>query len=79
MIVLVGAAGTGSRARAALVRATYLGCPGHPVLIGRNHWLGVLAATTADEGALVVLPGPFADAGVAVAFAEDRADMPDRR
>ena len=26
----------------ALVRATYDGQPGHPVLIGRDHWAGVV-------------------------------------
>ncbi|HEX4224169.1 MAG TPA: nucleotidyltransferase family protein [Pseudonocardiaceae bacterium] len=36
---------------AALVRATYAGLPGHPVLIGRAHWTGVLDAATADVGA----------------------------
>ena len=29
--------------RGALVRATYDGRPGHPVLIGRDHWAGVVA------------------------------------
>ena len=44
-------AGTGSRVGSALVRATYHGRPGHPVLIGRDHWPGVLATAGADEGA----------------------------
>lgn len=35
----------------ALARATYDGRPGHPVLIGRNHWEGVLAAAHDDQGA----------------------------
>ncbi len=35
----------------ALARATYDGRPGHPVLIGRNHWLGVIAETDGDRGA----------------------------
>lgn len=35
----------------ALRRATYDGRPGHPVLIGRDHWAGVLAGTSGDEGA----------------------------
>jgi CTP:molybdopterin cytidylyltransferase MocA len=34
-----------------LVRATYGGRPGHPVLIGRDHWAGVRAAARGDEGA----------------------------
>jgi nicotine blue oxidoreductase len=35
----------------ALVRATYRGAPGHPVLIGRVHWPGVIASAHGDEGA----------------------------
>jgi CTP:molybdopterin cytidylyltransferase MocA len=35
----------------ALVRATYDGRPGHPVLIGRNHWPGVLSSAHDDQGA----------------------------
>ncbi|WP_121258450.1 nucleotidyltransferase family protein [Nocardioides ferulae] len=34
-----------------LRRAAYSGVPGHPVLLGREHWAGVLATTTGDEGA----------------------------
>ena len=37
--------------RLALVRAAYGGRPGHPVLLGREHWPGVLAAATGDQGA----------------------------
>lgn len=36
---------------ATLARATYDGSPGHPVLIGRDHWAGVLAGTHGDVGA----------------------------
>ncbi|TCC23746.1 nucleotidyltransferase family protein [Kribbella speibonae] len=35
----------------ALVRATYDGAPGHPVVIGRRHWDGVIASARGDEGA----------------------------
>jgi len=35
----------------ALARADYGGEPGHPVLIGRDHWRGVAAAAHADRGA----------------------------
>ncbi|MDX2973907.1 nucleotidyltransferase family protein, partial [Kribbella solani] len=35
----------------ALARATYEGASGHPVLIGREHWAGVLAIARGDEGA----------------------------
>ncbi|GHB44098.1 hypothetical protein GCM10008112_11330 [Flexivirga endophytica] len=34
-----------------LARATYDGVPGHPVLLGRDHWDGVLAGATGDRGA----------------------------
>jgi CTP:molybdopterin cytidylyltransferase MocA len=35
----------------ALVRTTYDGAPGHPVLIGRDHWEGVAATAEGDRGA----------------------------
>ncbi len=35
----------------ALVRATYDGRPGHPVLLGRDHWAGVAATARGDHGA----------------------------
>lgn len=35
----------------ALVRATYRGRPGHPVLIGRDHWSGVIHDAKGDRGA----------------------------
>ncbi len=34
-----------------LARATYDGTPGHPVLIGRDHWDGVRATASGDKGA----------------------------
>ena len=34
-----------------LARATYHGRPGHPVLIGRDHWPAVIESVTGDEGA----------------------------
>ena len=34
-----------------LARATYAGTPGHPVLIGRDHWDGVRETATGDKGA----------------------------
>ncbi|TWG91058.1 molybdenum cofactor cytidylyltransferase/nicotine blue oxidoreductase [Nocardioides sp. J9] len=36
---------------AALARASYLGRPGHPVLIGRDHWAGVSDSAAGDRGA----------------------------
>jgi nicotine blue oxidoreductase len=38
-------------APAALAVATYNGEPGHPVLLGRDHWAGVAAFATGDVGA----------------------------
>jgi CTP:molybdopterin cytidylyltransferase MocA len=35
----------------ALARASYEGAPGHPVLIGRDHWAGVAELATGDAGA----------------------------
>ncbi|MDV3222915.1 nucleotidyltransferase family protein [Intrasporangium sp.] len=34
-----------------LSRAAYGGVPGHPTLIGRNHWQGVLTVARGDRGA----------------------------
>jgi CTP:molybdopterin cytidylyltransferase MocA len=37
--------------RGVLARAAYDGAPGHPVLLGRDHWAGVAATATGDRGA----------------------------
>ena len=34
-----------------LVRATYHGSPGHPVLLGRHHWAGATDSARGDRGA----------------------------
>jgi nicotine blue oxidoreductase len=34
-----------------LARASYDGVPGHPVLLGRDHWAGVIETATGDRGA----------------------------
>lgn len=34
-----------------LTRAVYDGKPGHPVLLGRNHWDAIIASARGDEGA----------------------------
>ncbi|WP_285597765.1 nucleotidyltransferase family protein [Kineosporia sp. NBRC 101731] len=47
----------GRRRQGALARASYDGVPGHPVLLGRDHWPGILATTTADAGARHYLRG----------------------
>jgi CTP:molybdopterin cytidylyltransferase MocA len=41
----------GLAANGALARATYDGRPGHPVLLGRDHWAGVQASAGGDRGA----------------------------
>ncbi|MDP9428355.1 MAG: nucleotidyltransferase family protein [Actinomycetota bacterium] len=41
----------------ALAIATYDGVRGHPVLLGREHWAGVVATATGDEGARPYLAG----------------------
>jgi len=35
----------------ALVQACYDGAPGHPVVLGRRHWNGVMAVAVDDRGA----------------------------
>ncbi|WP_210025363.1 nucleotidyltransferase family protein [Pseudonocardia parietis] len=40
-----------------LRRAAYDGVPGHPVLIGRDHWSGVVGISTGDAGARGYLAG----------------------
>lgn len=45
---VTAAVGDGPRA---LGRAAYDGLPGHPVVIGRDHWVGVLDTTGGDRGA----------------------------
>ena len=40
-----------SHGRGDLARAAYDGDPGHPVLLGRDHWAGVVASATGDRGA----------------------------
>lgn len=49
--VTAAAAATGGDGRRALGRAAYDGLPGHPVVIGRDHWDGVLATLHGDIGA----------------------------
>lgn len=40
-----------------LARAAYDGEPGHPVLLGRDHWPGILATSQGDRGARDYLAG----------------------
>lgn len=48
--------------RASLRRACYEGAPGHPVLIGRDHWRRVAVELTGDRGAGAYLCDHAADA-----------------
>ena len=48
VVARLAAAATG---RGDLARAAYGGVPGHPVLIGRDHWAGVIDTATGDRGA----------------------------
>ena len=43
--------------RTTLARASYDGVPGHPVLLGRDHWGGVIESATGDRGARDYLTG----------------------
>jgi nicotine blue oxidoreductase len=45
----------GFRDAASLVSATYAGVRGHPVLLGADHWAGVMATATGDRGARAYL------------------------
>lgn len=40
-----------------VARATYRGRPGHPVLLGRDHWPAVVATASGDHGARDWLAG----------------------
>lgn len=48
VVARVLAAGAGP---ASLARAAYDGVPGHPVLIGRDHWAGATGQAVGDRGA----------------------------
>ena len=37
--------------RTTLARATYAGAPGHPVVLGRDHWAAIADSATGDAGA----------------------------
>ncbi|MFI1326551.1 NTP transferase domain-containing protein [Streptomyces rochei] len=45
----------GFRDATSLVSATYAGVRGHPVLLGADHWAGVMATATGDRGARAYL------------------------
>ncbi|MBT2498136.1 nucleotidyltransferase family protein [Agromyces sp. ISL-38] len=48
---VIDQAGTGAERRGALTRAVFVGRPGHPVLIGRDHWTAVATEVSGDTGA----------------------------
>jgi CTP:molybdopterin cytidylyltransferase MocA len=60
--------------RAALARAVFGGRPGHPVLIGRDHWAAVAASVAGDSGASAYL----AQHGAVAVECGDLADGLDR-
>src|SRR3954451_6298945 len=47
--------GRAARSPHVLARASYDGVPGHPVLLGRDHWAGVLESAQGDQGARTYL------------------------
>ena len=57
-----------------LARCSYDGVPGHPVLIGRDHWAGAAAAARGDQGARAYLRGRDVTL-VEVADVADGADV----
>lgn len=48
---VVARVGRAARSPHVLARASYDGVPGHPVLLGRDHWPGVLESARGDQGA----------------------------
>lgn len=48
VVARVLTAGTGPMG---LARAAYDGAPGHPVLLGRDHWPGIIESAAGDRGA----------------------------
>lgn len=53
--VLVGLDAAGGVRSAALAQAVYGGRPGHPVVIGRDHWSAVAESARGDRGARAYL------------------------
>jgi CTP:molybdopterin cytidylyltransferase MocA len=48
---VIGPDSAAPRRRASLRRAAYGGRPGHPALVGRDHWVGVTESAGGDRGA----------------------------
>jgi CTP:molybdopterin cytidylyltransferase MocA len=53
--VIAAAGASDASGPAALARASYDGKPGHPVLLGRDHWAGVIETAVGDQGARAYL------------------------
>ena len=49
--LVAASSANGPSARSALVRAAYGGRPGHPVVLGRDHWSGIREMAEGDRGA----------------------------
>ncbi|MFW5468549.1 nucleotidyltransferase family protein [Knoellia sp. CPCC 206435] len=56
--VLEAAGDTDGDLSSVLVRAAYDGIPGHPVLLGREHWAAIREGAVGDRGARDHLAGP---------------------
>ncbi len=56
--VLEAVVGAGGELAGVLARAAYDGTPGHPVLLGRQHWDTIRQDATGDRGARGHLDGP---------------------
>jgi CTP:molybdopterin cytidylyltransferase MocA len=66
---LLGSGSSGSTLR----RAAYAGTPGHPVLIGRDHWAGVVGSATGDQGARGYLGRPQVESEIELVECGDLA------
>ncbi len=71
LLQVVSSAGTGA---ATLARAAYGGVPGHPVVLGRDHWPAVTRVARGDRGARDLL----ADRQVRLVESGDLATGADR-
>ena len=71
--------GAASISPSSLARAQYHGAPGHPVLLGREHWAGIEGAADGDVGARSYLADRLRAADGALALIEcgDLADGAD--
>ena len=61
-----------------LARATYGGCPGHPVVIAQRHWAELVSTLHGDEGARAFLNGRDDLVAVECGDLADGADVDER-